>query len=131
MLLKNLRLFASSKNVRASVIRNQLYMLNSGRCLSYPSHTVVPMPALSPTMEAGSIAKWCIKEGDKFEPGVAICEVETDKATVTFDATDEGYLAKILVGTGEIKVNLFLYSIKILISFYFYKLGRSTNYGNC
>jgi len=62
------------------------------------------MPALSPTMEAGSIAKWLKKEGEKFEPGHAICEVETDKATVTFDATEEGYVAKILVGTGEIKV---------------------------
>ena len=77
---------------------------SSTRLLSYPAHIVVPMPALSPTMEAGSIAKWVIKEGDKFEPGNAICEVETDKATVTFDATEEGYLAKILVGSGEIKV---------------------------
>lgn len=74
------------------------------RFLSYPAHVVVPMPALSPTMEAGSIAKWLKKEGEKFEPGQAICEVETDKATVTFDATEEGYVAKILVGTGEIKV---------------------------
>lgn len=55
-------------------------------------------------MEVGSIAKWSIKEGEKFEVGQALCEVETDKATVTFDATDEGYIAKILVGTGEIKV---------------------------
>lgn len=107
MSLNHLRLFTSVKNFRGSAIRNRLFKCNSGtyRCLSYPSHTVVPMPALSPTMEAGSIAKWCIKEGDKFEPGVAICEVETDKATVTFDATDEGYLAKILVGAGEIKVD--------------------------
>ena len=55
-------------------------------------------------MEVGSIAKWTLKEGDKFEAGAAICEVETDKATVTMDATDDGYIAKILVGTGEIKV---------------------------
>lgn len=74
------------------------------RYFSYPTHIVVPMPALSPTMEAGSIAKWLKKEGEKFEPGQAICEVETDKATVTFDATEEGYVAKILVGSGEIKV---------------------------
>jgi len=74
------------------------------RFFSYPTHIVVPMPALSPTMEAGSIAKWLMKEGEKFEPGQAICEVETDKATVTFDATEEGYVAKILVGSGEIKV---------------------------
>ena len=55
-------------------------------------------------METGSIANWMLKEGDKFEAGTAICEVETDKATVTYDATEEGYLAKILVGTGELKV---------------------------
>ena len=109
-MLNSFRLCTSIKNLRGSAIRNQLYKSNAGtfRCLSYPSHTVVPMPALSPTMEAGSIAKWCIKEGDRFEPGVAICEVETDKATVTFDATDEGYLAKILVGSGEIKVSILI-----------------------
>ena len=56
------------------------------------------MPALSPTMETGSIAKWTLKEGDRFEAGTAICEVETDKATVTYDATEDGYIAKILVG---------------------------------
>lgn len=55
-------------------------------------------------MESGSIAKWNLKEGDKFEAGQAICEVETDKATVTYDATDDGYIARILVGTGEVKV---------------------------
>ena len=55
-------------------------------------------------MESGSIVKWCIKEGDKFEAGTAICEVETDKATVTNEATEDGYLAKILVGSGEVKV---------------------------
>lgn len=71
---------------------------------SYPSHKVVPMPALSPTMESGSIVKWCVKEGDKFEAGTAICEVETDKATVTNEATEDGYIAKILVGSGEVKV---------------------------
>jgi pyruvate dehydrogenase E2 component (dihydrolipoamide acetyltransferase) len=55
-------------------------------------------------MEVGSIAKWCVKEGEKFEAGQALAEVETDKATVTLDATDEGFIAKILVGQGEIKV---------------------------
>ena len=55
-------------------------------------------------MEVGSIAKWMVKEGDAFEPGKVLCEVETDKATVSYDATEEGFIAKILVGTGEIKV---------------------------
>ena len=55
-------------------------------------------------METGSISSWLLKEGDAFEAGQAICEVETDKATVTYDATDDGYIAKILVGSGEIEV---------------------------
>ena len=92
---------------------------------SYPEHTVVPMPALSPTMETGavvrpiyqdkdnpcvvlhsigSIVAWNIKEGEKFEAGDSICEVETDKATVAYEATDSGYLAKIIVQSGEVKV---------------------------
>lgn len=58
---------------------------------------------------SGSIGKWLLKEGDKFEAGQSICEVETDKASVSFDATDEGYVAKILVGTEEIKVSVLSY----------------------
>ena len=54
----------------------------------------------------GTIAKWNLKEGDSFSAGTAICEVETDKATVTFDSQDDGFLAKILIesGSNEIKV---------------------------
>lgn len=55
-------------------------------------------------MESGSIAKWNLKEGDRFEPGTSLCDVETDKATVSFDATEEGYIAKILIASGDIKV---------------------------
>ena len=55
-------------------------------------------------MEIGSISKWNLKEGDKFEAGTAIADVETDKATVTYEGTEDGYIAKILVGTGEVKV---------------------------
>ena len=69
-----------------------------------PAHKVMPFPSLSPTMEVGTISKWCVKEGEKFDAGQALAEVETDKATVTLDATDEGWIAKILVGSGEIKV---------------------------
>ena len=73
----------------------------SVRSMSLPAHEVVPMPALSPTMEAGTIGEWLVKEGGAFGAGEAICEVETDKATVTFDAQDDGFLAKILVVGGE------------------------------
>ena len=52
------------------------------------------MPALSPTMESGTIGSWLVQEGEGFTAGQAICEVETDKATVTFDAQDDGFLAK-------------------------------------
>ena len=55
-------------------------------------------------MESGSISTWLLKEGDAFSAGQAICEVETDKATVTYEATDDGYIAKILVGGGELQV---------------------------
>ena len=65
------------------------------------------MPALSPTMEEGTLAKWLVKEGDKVSSGSAIAEIETDKATMEVEAVDEGTLGKILVadGTEGIAVN--------------------------
>lgn len=81
-------------------------------------------------METGSIAKWNLKEGDKFSVGDSFCEVETDKATVSFDATDEGYIAKILANTGDIKVTNYCTIVKeILVLTTYYKLGRTTHYG--
>lgn len=67
----------------------------------------VTMPALSPTMEAGTLAKWLVKEGDTVEPGDVIAEIETDKATMEVEAVDEGRIGKILVeeGTQDVKVN--------------------------
>jgi len=62
----------------------------------YPDHIVVPFPALSPTMESGTIAKWEISEGEEFSAGSVIASIETDKATMDFEAQDEGILAKIL-----------------------------------
>ncbi|XP_048494137.1 dihydrolipoyllysine-residue acetyltransferase component 1 of pyruvate dehydrogenase complex, mitochondrial isoform X1 [Beta vulgaris subsp. vulgaris] len=66
-----------------------------------PSHTVLEMPALSPTMNQGNIAKWRKKEGDKIAVGDILCDIETDKATVEFESLEEGYLAKILVPEGS------------------------------
>ena len=65
------------------------------------------MPALSPTMEEGTLAKWQKGEGDKVEAGDVIAEIETDKATMEVEAVDEGTLAKILLpeGTAGVKVN--------------------------
>ncbi|HEY0114839.1 MAG TPA: biotin/lipoyl-containing protein, partial [Allosphingosinicella sp.] len=64
------------------------------------------MPALSPTMEEGTLAKWLVKEGDSVTSGTVLAEIETDKATMEFEAIDEGVVAKILVaeGTDEVKV---------------------------
>ena len=65
------------------------------------------MPALSPTMTEGNLAKWTKKEGDKIKPGDVIAEIETDKATMEVEAVDEGILGKILVAAGSqaVKVN--------------------------
>ena len=67
----------------------------------------VTMPALSPTMEEGNLAKWLVKEGDEISSGDVIAEIETDKATMEVEAVDEGTVAKILVpaGTEGVKVN--------------------------
>ncbi|MFN5997350.1 MAG: pyruvate dehydrogenase complex E1 component subunit beta [Paracoccaceae bacterium] len=69
--------------------------------------TQVLMPALSPTMEEGTLAKWLVKEGDKVKSGQILAEIETDKATMEFEAVDEGVVGKILVaeGTAGVKVN--------------------------
>ena len=58
------------------------------------------MPALSPTMEEGTLAKWLVKEGDTIEPGDIIAEIETDKATMEFETIDEGTVGKLLVDEG-------------------------------
>src|SRR5215831_4046475 len=67
----------------------------------------VLMPALSPTMEKGNLAKWIKHEGDKVKSGDVIAEIETDKATMEVEAVDEGTLGKILVpeGTADVAVN--------------------------
>src|SRR5215813_5780547 len=69
--------------------------------------TNILMPALSPTMEKGNLARWLKKEGDKIKSGDVIAEIETDKATMEYEAVDEGTLAKIVVaeGTQDVAVN--------------------------
>ena len=69
--------------------------------------TEILMPALSPTMEEGTLAKWLVKEGDEVASGDLLAEIETDKATMEFEAVDEGIIGKILVaeGTEGVKVN--------------------------
>ena len=69
--------------------------------------TEILMPALSPTMEEGTLAKWHVKEGDKVSSGDILAEIETDKATMEFEAVDEGVIGKIVIaeGTEGVKVN--------------------------
>src|SRR5271170_5707702 len=69
--------------------------------------TQILMPALSPTMEEGKLAKWLVKEGDTVKSGDILAEIETDKATMEFEAVDEGKIGKLLVaeGTEGVKVN--------------------------
>ncbi|QEW19804.1 Dihydrolipoyllysine-residue acetyltransferase component of pyruvate dehydrogenase complex [Marinibacterium anthonyi] len=69
--------------------------------------TEILMPALSPTMEEGTLAKWLVKEGDTVSSGDLLAEIETDKATMEFEAVDEGVVGKILIaeGTEGVKVN--------------------------
>ncbi|KAK1125684.1 hypothetical protein K0M31_005233 [Melipona bicolor] len=66
----------------------------------YPDHVKVQLPALSPTMETGTIVSWHKKEGDKLNEGDLLAEIETDKATMGFETPEEGYLAKIIVPAG-------------------------------
>jgi len=69
--------------------------------------TEILMPALSPTMEEGTLAKWLVKEGDTVQSGDLLAEIETDKATMEFEAVDEGVIGKLLIseGTEGVKVN--------------------------
>src|SRR5579871_4215238 len=69
--------------------------------------TQILMPALSPTMEEGKLARWLVKEGDTVKSGDILAEIETDKATMEFEAVDEGRIGKILVPEGSegVKVN--------------------------
>lgn len=77
--------------------RNVLFTPLSFAHLADPPHTRLGMPALSPTMTHGNVGAWVKKEGDSIKPGDALCEIETDKATMTLDASEEGFLARIVV----------------------------------
>ncbi|KAM7138143.1 dihydrolipoyllysine-residue acetyltransferase component of pyruvate dehydrogenase complex, mitochondrial [Macrochelys suwanniensis] len=85
---------------RLLLLREPWPRLAPRRWCSLPPHEKVPLPALSPTMQMGTIARWEKKEGEKISEGDLIAEVETDKATVGFESLEECYLAKILVAEG-------------------------------
>lgn len=71
------------------------------RRLAFPPHTVISMPALSPTMTSGNIGAWQKNVGDTLAPGDVLVEIETDKAQMDFEFQEEGLLAKILKESGE------------------------------
>lgn len=73
---------------------------------TWPAHEVLLMPSLSPTMQAGGISQWKVSAGDEVAAGDVLCEVETDKATMDWEATDDGVVAKILVPEGEAGVEV-------------------------
>ncbi|KAJ5179234.1 Dihydrolipoyllysine-residue acetyltransferase component of pyruvate dehydrogenase complex [Penicillium capsulatum] len=87
------------------IIQSQLPALSAFSRLyaskSFPPHTIISMPALSPTMSAGNIGAWQKKAGDGLQPGDVLVEIETDKAQMDFEFQDEGVLAKVLKETGE------------------------------
>jgi len=104
--------------------------------LAYPPHSVISMPALSPTMLMGNVGTWKKKTGDEIVPGDVLVEIETDKAQMDFECQEEGYLAKILVETGakDVKIgtvcsllNYLLYefqNFKCLINLFFIMLAN-------
>ncbi|KAF2861620.1 dihydrolipoamide acetyltransferase [Piedraia hortae CBS 480.64] len=94
-----LRTFRAGDNVAkaASFAALQRYYASK----SFPPHTVVPMPALSPTMTSGNIGAWQKKPGDSLSPGDVLVEIETDKAQMDFEFQEEAVLAKILKENGE------------------------------
>lgn len=92
----------SSRTYLASTFSLQMARLySSGK---FPPHTVINMPALSPTMTQGGIVSWSKNVGDELSPGEPIAEIETDKASMDFEFQEEGYLAKILVDAGASEI---------------------------
>lgn len=94
-------LFENVSSVRAgSIVR--FYASDAG----LPQHTKIALPALSPTMERGTIVRWTKQEGDQLSEGDLLAEIETDKATMGFEAPEEGFLAKIVIPAGTKDVPL-------------------------
>lgn len=80
--------------------------LTKRKSTAFPPHTIISMPALSPTMTAGNIGAWQKKAGDALQPGDVLVEIETDKAQMDFEFQEEGILAKVLKESGEKDVSV-------------------------
>ncbi|KIW08698.1 pyruvate dehydrogenase complex dihydrolipoamide acetyltransferase [Verruconis gallopava] len=102
-------LWSASRSVARTVITNNAIARTPALAAlaryyaskSYPPHTIISMPALSPTMTSGNIGAWQKKAGDSLSPGDVLVEIETDKAQMDFEFQEEGVLAKILKESGE------------------------------
>lgn len=98
-------LFNKLVNLKRTIHVNYIFKNIRNFSNNLPNHLVVAMPALSPTMETGTISKWLCVIGDEISAGKAIAEIETDKASMTFEAQDDFFIAKLLVEQGqEVKV---------------------------
>ena len=98
------RMGKCNKNISLTKYATPTIKIYTNRNYSNTPHTVLVMPALSPSMEKGALVAWNKKIGDKIEAGDSLAKVETDKAVLDFDSTEDGYLAKIFVqdGTSDI-----------------------------
>lgn len=104
-------LSTASRRILATSLRHRNHVLKKTaiRALSssdLPYHIVVGMPALSPTMETGTISEWKFSEGESFSAGDSLAEIETDKATIDFEAQDDGVVAKLLVEAGSADITV-------------------------
>ncbi|KAL7663238.1 Acetyltransferase component of pyruvate dehydrogenase complex [[Candida] zeylanoides] len=100
-LLTSRRLLPSAAVARNSLAAVSLRALRLYASSKFPPHTVINMPALSPTMTQGGIVSWSKQVGDQLSPGEPIAEIETDKASMDFEFQEDGYLAKILMEEGS------------------------------
>lgn len=94
---------ASSSSSSSSLLSCCRRALSSSSSSSdnLPYHIVMGMPSLSPTMDSGALAEWYVNEGDAFAAGDAVAKIETDKASIDFEAQDDGFVAKILAAAGD------------------------------
>lgn len=95
-----LRPFATQRILQGATSRTLVVATRPVRA-DLPYHIVVGMPALSPTMEAGILAEWYVGDGDSFGAGDSVAKIETDKASIDFEAQDDAWVAKLLVAAGD------------------------------
>ena len=100
-MIKNISRKTSAQLIK-NISRNRTFLTTTiPKYADYPPHTVVGLPALSPTMEEGTVQGWAVEVGGEIEASDIVCQIETDKAAVDFEATDDGFMALHLVEPGH------------------------------